>query len=531
MTELEKYICMALDELKPKLQPTTFESRIRYFNQLKKLALNLQTTEPTQKLFLEFLKDTHGSLERSQMHRQCVVHLDRLIGKHFIDENGKLLNLPPLPSKKEAESLFTNNPLPWRNPEIVPLEFLVVWTALIVREQGFTVSTVGQYLNSLKVYWNFSHERNHQHFNYSIHSEFLEKNEEKLLYSEIKEWKKRITKKAVLTLKEVVETGKYTWHLINQKDGVKLELKTPELRTIEYEYLSEMRSRALRNKTISLYDYVFRRIMLFLDMSTINELSGLDYNDADKAVRAFAHICCNRSMSTIIPIVRDVFSFLNRKGYISKDIGKSILSCHHHKQTVDSFLTQEEEKTLVNQLPNESKRDQAIILLALRLGLRQVDIINLKFSEIDWLNDRIVLIQKKTGRPLVLPLLNDVGNTIMDYIITERSKVRNDYPYIFLRQQAPHKKLSSTYAINKAMLTKTNLQLKHGKKLGIHLYRHTIAYRLLENNVPLQVITDVLGHSNSEADKPYLSLNESMMKSCALDLTLVGYPEWSVVYE
>jgi integrase len=51
------------------------------------------------------------------------------------------------------------------------------------------------------------------------------------------------------------------------------------------------------------------------------------------------------------------------------------------------------------------KRNYAVILLALRLGLRALDISNLKFSNIDWDNNVIELILVKTKRNLSLPLL------------------------------------------------------------------------------------------------------------------------------
>ena len=55
-----------------------------------------------------------------------------------------------------------------------------------------------------------------------------------------------------------------------------------------------------------------------------------------------------------------------------------------------------------------------MLLLASRLGLRASDIANLKFSNIDWDKNEIKLTQYMTGHPITLPLLNDVGNAIID---------------------------------------------------------------------------------------------------------------------
>jgi integrase len=145
---------------------------------------------------------------------------------------------------------------------------------------------------------------------------------------------------------------------------------------------------------------------------------------------------------------------------------------------------------------------------------------------IDWRDDRIRLIQKKTGEPLVLPLLSDVGNALMDYILNERPKRTDNYPYIFLRRQAPHQKLTSVYPICSRLLRCLGIKPVNGTATGVHLFRYSIAHKLLAAKVPHQVITDALGHTSKESDKPYLSMDESMLRMCALDLSDIGRISW-----
>jgi len=51
-----------------------------------------------------------------------------------------------------------------------------------------------------------------------------------------------------------------------------------------------------------------------------------------------------------------------------------------------------------------SKRDYAILLMVTQLGLRDSDILNLKFANFLWKECRIRLVQTKTKRTLELPL-------------------------------------------------------------------------------------------------------------------------------
>jgi integrase len=94
-----------------------------------------------------------------------------------------------------------------------------------------------------------------------------------------------------------------------------------------------------------------------------------------------------------------------------------------------------------------------MFLLALRTGLRSIDIINLKLSDIKWKTNVIEIVQEKTGMPLVLPLLSDVGNAIADYILNGRPY--SQLPHIFLQTQAPYQSLaghSTCYAISRKMM-------------------------------------------------------------------------------
>lgn len=142
--------------------------------------------------------------------------------------------------------------------------------------------------------------------------------------------------------------------------------------------------------------------------------------------------------------------------------------------------------------------------------MRSCDICNLKFSQIDWENDTIRLNQQKTGEPIVLPLLPEVGNAIFEYICDERPKRNDNYPYIFLRTQAPFTKITRLYEISNKFIKGFGIERKNGEQRGMHLYRRTLINRLLQDGVPHQVITDTLGHTSKESDKPYIPMEEAI---------------------
>ena len=77
------------------------------------------------------------------------------------------------------------------------------------------------------------------------------------------------------------------------------------------------------------------------------------------------------------------------------------------------------------------KRDYAIILLVVQLGLRISDVANLQLENLKWGRNELALVQHKTGRRTVYPLLKDVGWAIAEYL-KQRTGANITSPYVFV---------------------------------------------------------------------------------------------------
>lgn len=163
------------------------------------------------------------------------------------------------------------------------------------------------------------------------------------------------------------------------------------------------------------------------------------------------------------------------------------------------------------------KRDQAIILLALRLGVRRSDIVGLKFKNIDWQNDSITFIQRKTEIPVTLPLLTEVGNALMDYILN--SRIESEAEEIFLRGHAPYRAMQPASASKIPFKYLSDFDSDDCPEKGLHILRRTAATRLFENNISSTVISASLGHLNPDSADVYISTDYERMRKCALSLS------------
>jgi len=162
------------------------------------------------------------------------------------------------------------------------------------------------------------------------------------------------------------------------------------------------------------------------------------------------------------------------------------------------------------------KRNYAMILLSTRLGLRASDIAYLTFGNIDWENSIIKLSQFKTGREIELPLLADVGDAIIDYI--KYGRRRSLSSRIFLKACAPFTPVengSVASAIGRIIPSSGVNTI--GRRHGAHAMRHSLASRFLENQEPIPVISEALGHQSSDTTMSYIRIDIESLRKCALD--------------
>ena len=162
------------------------------------------------------------------------------------------------------------------------------------------------------------------------------------------------------------------------------------------------------------------------------------------------------------------------------------------------------------------KRDYAILLMVTQLGLRDSDIQNLKFENLLWKECRIRLIQTKTKRHLELPLNEEIGCAIIDYLKYGRPK-QDKSDYVFIRHRAPYGKCGNYYHIMKSRLSKAGVPFDRDKSHGLHTLRHTLATRLLEQDIPVQTISEILGHARVDSTKAYLQIDIEGLRKCAMN--------------
>jgi hypothetical protein len=129
-----------------------------------------------------------------------------------------------------------------------------------------------------------------------------------------------------------------------------------------------------------------------------------------------------------------------------------------------------------------------IVLLALRLGIRSGDIVNLKIQNVDFKSNTIEFIQGKTCVPQRLEFLPELKEAIHAYMSAGRPKT--EYPNLFISVRPPFRPIT--------VMAVTSLITRCMKKSGIsigsrsyggHALRMTLASELVSEKVPSDFLT------------------------------------------
>ena len=265
-----------------------------------------------------------------------------------------------------------------------------------------------------------------------------------------------------------------------------------------------------------------KRMLLFFDQHGVSSLQSISAGRISEFFRSQIELD-SRTVATMLTASRVFFRHLYRKGLIQEDLsGKLPVVKPNRRFRLPRIWKQEDVLSVLNSIDRGSpvgKRDYAIMMLVTRYGLRSADVKNLKLTDLRWSENVIEFEQSKTRKLLRLPLLRDVGWAIIDYL--QNGRPHSEYPEVFLTCTVPIRPFGQNSCALNAILTKrirqAGVKISREVPKGMHSLRHTLASKMLANDVDLSVISSVLGHVTSEATSLYLHTDIDRLRECALD--------------
>jgi len=363
---------------------------------------------------------------------------------------------------------------------------------------------------------------NHQvMFSKQLAEQYILDAKAKLDAGSIKKRQYRNIRQKTKILIEYYENGQVTWK--RYTDDSPLHLQQSAFILTQKDFLNHLNQEGKSATTIKRYGGISKQLLEFLERQKLKDISEVHPQDINYFLSEISKRCHSpNSMANVLVALRSFLRFVEMKRQATFCLSGTLPSSCGRRNALIPTITYEEEQKLLDAVDRQTpdgKRNYAMLLLALRTGLRSIDIANLKLGNICWKSNTIEITQEKTETYLVLPLLPDVGNAIADYILNGRPD--SQVPHLFLRAQAPYQRLyehSACYDVSRKLMKAAGIRQDKNDSKGFHCLRHSVATRLLEKETPLPIISSILGHQDKESTKVYLSADLVHLRACALDL-------------
>jgi len=286
-------------------------------------------------------------------------------------------------------------------------------------------------------------------------------------------------------------------------------------------YLATLVTRQLARRYIRQNEHVFRDFINYLDAHSVFSFTELKPKHISGFVSSLVGFA-PKTMSSKISILRRFLCYIYLEEYIGTSLANVLPKVFCTRTTLPTVWTTDEIQKILKAVDRGNpagKRDYAMILLVARLGLRIGDVKNLKLTDIDWHKNCIEIQQGKTRTPLTLPLLTDVGWAIIDYLKHGRPITSADN--VFVRHNPPFVSFASTTCLHgmiSGIIAKAGIPAGKKPRTGMHSLRHSLASGLLQNNVEVNIISEILGHSNPESVRHYVRVDLPALRRCALNV-------------
>jgi integrase/recombinase XerD len=252
----------------------------------------------------------------------------------------------------------------------------------------------------------------------------------------------------------------------------------------------------------------------FLDELPSGGLTGLSAGEVTAAVLAKAG--SGISVSTTQYFVCGLRAFLRFcfvEGLLEADLSQAALAVTgRRRSSLPKGISRADAQALLGACDRRSalgRRDYAVIVLLLRLGLRRGEVARLTLDDIDWRTGDLV-VHGKGGRQDRLPLPADVGEAIAAYL--RRGRPASDRREVFLRGRVPY----APVACGTVSSTVRRACRRAGiPEVGSHRLRHTAACEMVAAHVPLVQIGQVLRHRSLQSTAIYARVDVDQLRSLA----------------
>lgn len=243
------------------------------------------------------------------------------------------------------------------------------------------------------------------------------------------------------------------------------------------------------------------------------DLSTLTPGDVTRAVLAESTSVSVGSVQYFVAGLRSFLRFCHLEGLVEADLSAAALAITgRRRSSLPRGISKTDADALLRSCDRRravGRRDHAILLTLLRLGLRASELAGLTLGDIDWRAAEIV-VHGKGRRDERLPLPADVGHAVAGYLRRGRPKTKRREVFVSaLAPVGPIGRGGVSSLVRRACL-RAGLT-----PVGAHRLRHTLACEMVAAGVPLPEIAQVLRHRGVSSTAIYARVDLQQLRGVA----------------
>jgi integrase/recombinase XerD len=263
--------------------------------------------------------------------------------------------------------------------------------------------------------------------------------------------------------------------------------------------------RGLAERTVYNSAFIVRQFLAWRAEAGAGALSELRCEELGDFIVHEARRLKPRGMPVVASTVRTFVRFLFLSGVTTRDLSGSVPSA---KTTRFGALPAAVDPVVLRALLQScdrtkamGRRDYAIFLLMARLGLRANEIAKMRLEDLDWRAGELV-VRSKGSRFDRLPLPQDVGEAIVDYLRQSRPSSESREVFLHLRGAPVGMSRNAVVFVSRRASKRAGIAVVAGHRL-----RHTAATELLRQGASMREVGQVLRQDHSTTSAIYAKVD------------------------
>ena len=149
-------------------------------------------------------------------------------------------------------------------------------------------------------------------------------------------------------------------------------------------------------------------------------------------------------------------------------------------------------------------RDSLIIEMLYATGVRVSELVNIKYSDIDF-NNRRIRVCGKGNKERMVYYGEYAEDVLKEYMDTHK---KNEYGFVFTNSKGDKITIRGIYYIIDRIMKKLSIKVH----VSPHVLRHTFATDMLNNGCDIRVVQELLGHSSLSTTEVYTHVTNERLK-------------------